>query len=96
MSLYTEQEIADLKREQARMKEQLAGVPTRVAKGGGGGGLSVSVVNTLPAIPSSGAKIVYWTSAGVGTGDDQLWIAYAGQSAWTPMQFTTTHSGAPA
>jgi len=62
---------------------------------GGGGGLSVATVLTLPAIPASGAKFVFWTSAGAGTGDDQIWVAYAGQTAWTAMQFLSSLSGTP-
>lgn len=67
----------------------------RVRRSVSGGGLSVTEVTELPAIPTSGAKIVFWKSTGGGTGDDQLWIAYAGQSAWTPMQFLTSKSGTP-
>lgn len=62
---------------------------------GGGGGLTISTVLTLPAIPTSGAKFVFWTSAGAGTGDDQIWVAYAGQTAYTPMQAVTSLSGTP-
>lgn len=62
---------------------------------GGGGGLSITTVLTLPSIPASGGKMVFWTSAGAGTGDDQIWIAYAGQTEWTPMQFVTSLSGTP-
>ncbi len=64
-------------------------------RGGRGAGLSVQTVLVLPAIPATGAQFVYWTSAGAGTGDDQIWVAYAGQSAWTPMQKFTTLSGVP-
>lgn len=60
------------------------------------GGASVSailVVETLPPIPNAGMEEVYWTSVGAGTGDDQVWRAYAGQSSWTPTQKLTTLSG---
>lgn len=63
--------------------------------GRGGSGLSITPVLTLPPIPSSGARIVFWTSAGAGTGDDQMWMAFAGQTEWTAMQFATTLSGVP-
>lgn len=67
----------------------------RGAAVGGGGGLSVTIVETLPPIPASGARIVFWTSAGAGTGDDQMWMAFAGQTEWTAMQFLTSLSGVP-
>lgn len=52
-------------------------------------------VTALPAIPGTGVKEVYWTSSGGGSGDNQVWRAHAGQSAWTPTQKTTTKSGTP-
>ena len=58
-------------------------------------GLRIEKVETLPAIPTSGGRFVFWTSEGDGTGDDQIWVAYAGQTAWTPLQKFTTLSGAP-
>jgi len=63
--------------------------------GGGGGGTGVEVVTALPAIPDEGYKMVFWTSADGGTGDNQLWEVYAGQTAWTPCQNYTTLSGVP-
>lgn len=62
---------------------------------GTGGAFAIPTVLVLPAIPLSGAAVVYWTSLGGGTGDNQIWWAYAGQSAWTPGQFFTTKSGTP-
>jgi len=59
------------------------------------GGSDVAIVTSLPAIPTSGMLEVFWTSAGVGTGDDQVWRVYAGQSAFTPTQFTSSLSGTP-
>lgn len=53
------------------------------------------VVQTLPAIPTTGMKEVYWTSTGAGTGDDQVWRAFAGQSQWFPTQRLTDLSGNP-
>ena len=58
-------------------------------------GLRIETVLTLPAIPTSGCRMVFWTSTGGGTGDNQVWMAYAGQTAYTPMQKYTTKSGVP-
>ena len=58
-------------------------------------GLRIAKVLVLPPIPTSGARLVFWTSEGTGTGDDQIWVAYAGQTAYTPMQKNTTNSGVP-
>lgn len=59
-------------------------------------GSSVPTVETLPTIPTAAGQYrkVFWTSAGAGTGDDQLWEVYYGQEAWTPCQKQTTKSGA--
>ena len=57
--------------------------------------LGIAKVLVLPPIPTSGARLVFWTSEGTGTGDDQIWVAYAGQTAYTPMQNYTTKSGIP-
>ena len=68
------------------------------AKGGNEGlasGLRIEVVAALPAIPTSGGRFVFWTSDGTGTGDDQVWLAFKGQTAWTPQQKFTTKSGVP-
>lgn len=47
----------------------------------------IEKVLNLPPIPTFGAKLVFWTSEGAGTGDDQIWGAFAGQVRWYPMQF---------
>lgn len=65
----------------------------RVSSGGGGGSgasRNTPTVETLPAIPTTPEteKRVFWTSAGAGTGDDQVWHAYTGQSRWYPTTFT--------
>lgn len=52
------------------------------------------VVETLPPIPTTGMKEVYWTSADTGTGDDQVWRAYKGDTEWSPTQRLTDKSGA--
>jgi len=57
--------------------------------------LAVPTVEVLPAIPATGSKTVYWTSAGAGTGDDQEWKAHAGQTAYTATQFTSSLDGEP-
>jgi hypothetical protein len=61
----------------------------------GKGGLNVPTVQTLPQIPTTGHRVVFWTSAGAGTGDDQWWAASAGDTRWHPLWFTTDLSGAP-
>ena len=62
-------------------------------------------VRALPEIPTAGIKYVFWQSAttapedfgdpplDAGTGDDQVWMAYAGQTEWTPTQNYTDLSG---
>lgn len=62
---------------------------------GGGAGLTISTVLVLPAIPTTGGRFVYWTSAGAGTGDDQIWVAYAGQDRWYAIQRPSLLSGIP-
>ena len=62
---------------------------------GSGGGFSVATVLELPEIPDNVYRKVFWTSAGAGNGDDQLWEVYAGQTAWTPCQKFTSLSGVP-
>jgi hypothetical protein len=61
----------------------------------GAGGGRIRTVLALPAIPTVGSDAVFWTSAGAGNGDDQIWDTYAGQTAWTPRQFLTASSGTP-
>ena len=71
-------------------------LPVRSGSGGGGGGSSnVATVSALPAIPLKGLLEVYWTSAGGGSGDDQVWRAFKGQTKFTATQFRTTKSGLP-
>lgn len=72
----------------------------RGGRGGGGGGGSTAItieeVNTLPPIPTKGWKRVYWRSpAQGGTGDGQLWEAYAGYERWAPCNFLTDKQGIP-
>jgi len=56
-------------------------------------GLRIDIVEELPPIPDYGGRFVFWTSAGAGTGDNQIWMAFAGQTRWTPSQYPTTKSG---
>jgi len=70
--------------------------------GRGGGGDSsadawkIEEVNTLPPIPTKGWKRVYWrTPAQGGTGDGQMWEAYAGYERWAPCNFLTDKEGRP-
>jgi hypothetical protein len=76
----------------------LRNMNTSAASGTGDGtgtSFSVEVVESLPAIPTVAYKMVFWTSAGAGTGDDQTWEAFPGQTRWYPCQKPTTLSGAP-
>lgn len=67
-----------------------------ILAGGGGGGIEpVRLVDVLPAIPTAGMEEVRWKSYDGGTGDDQVWRAYAGDSKWTATQRFTTKSGVP-
>jgi hypothetical protein len=64
---------------------------------GFGMGLDIEPVAVLPAIPDEGGQLVFWMSSATisgGTGDDQVWMAYAGQTEWYPMQMYTECSGA--
>jgi hypothetical protein len=71
--------------------------------GGGGstvinidGSFNIEEVNTLPPIPTKGWKRVYWrTPAQGGTGDGQMWEAYAGYERWAPCNFLTDKEGRP-
>ena len=73
------------------------GSETRWAKGDHvhKGALAVETVDALPAIPTTGMLEVFWTSVSTGDGDDQVWRAYVGQTAYTPTQFTSSLSGTP-
>lgn len=58
---------------------------------------TVETVLELPPIPTvpSSYKKVFWTSAGTGNGDDQMWEVYTGQTKYTPCQYSTLLSGVP-
>lgn len=62
------------------------------------GGFVIDEVAELPPIPASGYRFVYWygddDSEG-GTGDYQIWLAYAGATMYAPLQFATNKSGIP-
>lgn len=54
---------------------------------------AITTVETLPPIPTFGARIVFWSSSG--TGDDQIWVAWEGGTQWYPMSgVLTNNSGA--
>ena len=74
--------VGRMEREIEELREQLAGIPLRLATGGGGGGSEIPTVEVLPDIPSTGFKIVFWTSEGAGTGDNRLWFAAVGDTQW--------------
>ncbi|MBW2638355.1 MAG: phage tail protein [Deltaproteobacteria bacterium] len=62
--------------------------------------LIVETVGDLPSIPAQIEgddvfRLVYWTSAGAGNGDDQLWFASSINSQWWPMQKATEETGTP-
>lgn len=61
---------------------------------------TVKRVGKLPPIPATGMLDVFWYSGSPGadadgTGDNQVWRAYAGQTRWTPTQKGTNLSGLP-
>jgi len=60
----------------------------------GGARRSPPIVAVLPAIPASGYKEVMWGNSSLitgGTGDNQVWSAYAGQMEWYPIQGVYTN-----
>jgi hypothetical protein len=59
---------------------------------------AVERVKKLPPLPSTGVKRVHWmspTEATGATGDGQLWVSSAGQTKYTPEQWSTNKSGVP-
>lgn len=48
-------------------------------------------VEELPAIPTEAdiLQFVFWTSAGAGDGDDQVWWTREGLTRWYPMTYST-------
>lgn len=65
-------------------------VITQTGSGGRGrGGLGISRVATLPAIPTSGYRVVYHTV------QEQWFSASAGDTYWTPLWDWTSITGAP-
>ncbi len=58
---------------------------------------TIDTVLELPEIPTTPGtyKKVFWTSAGAGNGDDQMWEVYYGQTEYTPCQYSTLLSGVP-
>lgn len=65
-------------------------------RGGSLTGLVIDRVLTLPPVPTTGPRIVWWVdSSQGGTGDNQIWAACPGQSRWTPLQNWTWLDGTP-
>lgn len=70
-------------------------IKTKGGEGATFGNFSISTVKELPAIPTTGAKFVIWTSLDGGTGDNQIWATCAGATSWYPLFKYTTRSGIP-
>lgn len=60
-----------------------------------GSSFDVPSVPVLPPISDTGYQKVFWTSADGGSGDNQTWDTYTGQTRWYPCQKPTTLSGVP-
>lgn len=82
-----------LKAELRRVSERTGDEVSRLAVGGSGG--YITTVKTLPAIPIR-PRLVFWTSADGGTGDNGLWFAAPGYTVWSPDNRFTTQAGTPA
>lgn len=61
----------------------------------GSAAYEVPIVSVLPPIPSVGMAEVFWIGPPNGTGDNQVWRAYAGQTKWTPTQYYSLLDGTP-
>lgn len=95
------EELRDIRQALRELRHRTAKLPARNRPGGGGGStdssetnngrFSVPVVETLPAVPvgANVLQIVFWTSEGDGTGDDQPWWTYTGLTRWYPMTYST-------
>jgi hypothetical protein len=72
-------------------------VPTAGASSGGStapmakGRFKCPTVETLPAVPTASEtfQMVYWTSAGGGTGDNQVWWTRTDLTRWYPLTYGT-------
>lgn len=80
--------LHNLKARIDHMERHVGKIPSRINAGGGGGGSwFLRNVDSLPAIPSSGADAVNWVGHGV-------WFSWAGAPVWFPVHWTTD-SGVP-
>lgn len=72
------------------------GASQPISGGGSGVFTDVPTVLSLPPIPTTPGtfRMVFWTSANGGTGDNQPWWTYYGYNRWYPMKFSTL-SGIP-
>ena len=65
---------------------------------GGLTGLDIPMVKSLPPCPDSNVKMVFWADIYTledGTGDNQIWVCYAPQTEYYPLQSYTSLSGVP-
>lgn len=69
------------------------GGSTTTEEGGAGanGRVTCPTVEELPAVPTVAnlLQFVFWTSAGAGDGDDQVWWTRTGLTRWYPMTYST-------
>lgn len=79
-----EKELAALRAKVAELEKHTGKIPVRFGGGGGGGGsFSIDTVTALPAIPSSGCRIV------LGSTGKNLWFSAVGLTRWYPMVFAS-------
>ncbi len=91
-----ERMINQLQRNEAKQPLRIGGGDSSLVFSGTTGRVPTPIVETLPDIPTtSGTHSVIWTSEGAGTGDDQVWITFAGLTKWFPTMKTTDKSGVP-
>ena len=56
---------------------------------------NIQTVLSLPGIPTTFARQVFWTSEGGGSGDDQIWATGPNNSLWYPTMKFSVKSGTP-
>jgi hypothetical protein len=86
--------LANLVRRVSVLEQRMAKIPVRTAGGGGSARLSCDEVDELPAIDHSGLRLVKRV-AGDASHRDQVWMAYEGDSEWSPQQRLTDIDGSP-
>lgn len=89
--------MRDMMRRLKDLERITAKIPSRVKPGGGSGGtaLGIRTVEYLPSLPTETWDVVYWTSDGAGTGDNQWWGAGPDSTEWAPMFDVSNLSGVP-